>query len=193
MWVPGLQEKSRLPGDSNTCRTGPGLEVNQEPCWCESVLTAVPRHHVSVRFYFSCSCQPDDGTGKTPESSNHGARCEATIWWDGRSWRTLSWSRSTKKSHKMKKGKPCLKHHHNYYNAEAVKLHPVIYFCLKLSWKRIPIFFSQFCVALQVRCQHNKVGYIHKWSNTARKRGLNCIGWFIKSLSLWSHKPLGCF
>lgn len=52
MWVPGLQEKSRLPGDSNTCRTGPGLEVNQEPCWCESVLTAVPRHHVSVRVFF---------------------------------------------------------------------------------------------------------------------------------------------
>lgn len=30
----------------------------------------------------------------------------------------------------MKKEKPCLKHHHNYNNAEDVKHHPVIYFCL---------------------------------------------------------------
>lgn len=131
MLVLGLREESRLPGDTITCRLGPGLEENQEPCWNESaVLTAVPWRHVSVRFYFSRSCPSNDGTGKTPKSSNHGAQREATIWLDGRLRRTLSWSRSTKQSHKMKKEEPCLKHHHNYYNDEAVKLHPVIYFCL---------------------------------------------------------------
>lgn len=114
-----------------------GLEVNQEPCCYESpVLTAVPRRHVSVRFYFSRSCPPSNGTGKTPESSNHGARREATIWLVGRLRRTLAWSRSTKQSHKTRKEEPCLKHRHNY-NFEALKLRPVIYFCLTRGCLRI--------------------------------------------------------
>lgn len=140
--VPGL------PADTNTRRLGGGLEENQEPGWDEAAaLTAVPWRQARARFDFSHWCPPNDGTGKTPESSNHGARREATIWLD-RLRRTLTWSRSTKLRHKMKKEKPCLRNQENYSNFEGLKLCPVIYFCLNQGclwtsyYEMHPIFLS---------------------------------------------------